>query len=124
MAVYNEGSKQTFVAGSDLSASQFLIVKLNASSQVILAAAATDVLLGVNLSKPKTNDSADVFVRSGCGSVKVICGGTVAVNDAVTANASGQAITTVTAGNQILGYAMEAGTVGQLIRVWVSSAKV
>jgi hypothetical protein len=124
MAHYTEGSHKGFIAGADLSSSQFLIVKLNGSNQIVLAAAATDISIGVLTDKPTLLRTGDVRLRTAAGTANVKIGGTVAVGDALTSNASGQAITTVTAGNQVLGYALEAGTVGQVIEFLPCVSKV
>lgn len=117
MAVYTEEGHITRLSGADLSAKQYFIVKLNSSRQVILTAAATDQLLGVvaNVPDAGTNAPVDVCVRNAEGTFKVQCGGTVAVGDRLTSDAAGKAITTVTAGNEVLGIAVEAGVAGQVI---------
>ena len=45
-------------AGADLSAAQYMFVKLNADNQVILCAAATDIPLGVLQNKPDASGKA------------------------------------------------------------------
>lgn len=122
MAVYTESSHVTRPAGADLSSSQYYIVKLQADStysprSVILASAATDVLMGVIANVPDSGAGSDVDVvtRNASGTFKVICGGTIAIGDALTSDANGKAITTTSSGNHVLGYAQEAGASGQII---------
>ncbi len=124
MAHYVEGSNKGFKAGADLSTNQYNIVKLNSSGNVILATAATDKIIGVLNDKPRANGTGDVRLRSAAGTLNVKLGGTVALGDAVTTNASSVGITTTTAGDQILGYALEAGVSGQIIELLPSTAKV
>jgi hypothetical protein len=125
MASFVEGSRKTHKAGVDLSTvGQYLAVKLSATGVVVLAAAPTDVVIGICMTKgAKLNDSVDVFMRSGGVTVKAQAGGTIAINDAVTSNASGQLITTTTAGNQIVGYAQEPAVAGQIFEIMPSLAK-
>lgn len=123
MSQFTNSSDKGFVGGASALADGS-IVKLSAG-KVVPAAAATDVLLGVVLNAALANAPVvDVRLRTASGTSKVKLGGTVAVNDAVTSNASGVAITTVTAGNQILGYALEAGVSGDYIEIMPSTAKV
>lgn len=121
MSQYNVSGDKGIVAGSDLAAGT--IVKKSGAT-VVAAAAATDVILGTLNSGVKSGQVADVRLRSAQGTLKVKLGGTVAINDAVTSNASGLGITTTTADNQILGYALEAGVSGDIIEVMPSTAKV
>jgi hypothetical protein len=121
MSHYVEGNLKTFTVGaSDIP--QGTLVKLS-SGKVVAAAAATDVIIGVVNSKAYANGVIDVYLRSAHGTASVLAGGTIAVNDAVTSNASGQGITTTTAGNQIVGYALEAATVGKFVEVLPVTAK-
>jgi hypothetical protein len=124
MAAFVEGSQKTHKAGVDFSTLQYVAVKLSAAGVVIPAAAATDVIIGISLTKCKINDSVAVFMRSGGVTVKALAGGTIALGDAVTSNAAGALITTTTAGNQIVGYAQEPATAGQIFEIMPSTAKV
>lgn len=120
MASYTSSSRRGFKAGADLSAAQFSAVKLDTNGNVILAVAATDQVIGVLENGPKANDTADVFLRSGNGSYKIKAGGTIAIGQKLTIDSSGRAIYvtgTPTAGNEIVGVALEAGVVGQIIEV-------
>lgn len=125
MAHYTEGGNKGFKAAADLSGHQFGIVKTDASGNLVKAAAATDVLLGTLVDKPTLNRTGDVRLRTAAGTlnVKVGAGGAIAKGDAVTSDANGLGVTTTTAGNQILGYALEAGAVGAIIEVLPTMAK-
>lgn len=123
MAKFIEGNHLSRIAGADLSAHQYKIVKLNSSDEVVAATAATDVILGVLDNTPADGESASVWLRSANGTFKVKLGGTVAIGDAVTSNGSSVGIATTTAGNQILGYAVQAGVSGDIIEVMPSTAK-
>lgn len=123
MSKFIEGNHFSAPAGADLRTFQYKAVKLNSSGQVVAATAATDVIIGVLDNTPNTGELASVWVRSSHGTFKIVLGGTVAVGDAVTANASSLGITTTTAGNQIIGYAVQAGVSGDIIEVMPTSAK-
>lgn len=124
MASMVEGSRKTHKAGVDFSTLQYVAVKLSAVGIVVPAAAATDTIIGVNMTKCKLNDSVDVFMRSGGVTCKGLSGGTINIGDAVTSNAAGALITTVTAGNQIVGYAQEPAVAGQVFELMTSTSKV
>jgi hypothetical protein len=78
-------------AGEDLSAAQFLFVKVNASSQIVKCTVSGESPDGVLQSKVASGQPADVD-RNGVSKVVAGPGGITAGND-VTTNASGQAIT-------------------------------
>jgi hypothetical protein len=124
MASFVEGSRKSHKAGVDFSNLQYVAVKLSAAGVVVPAAAATDVIIGISMTKCKQNDTVDVFMRSGGVTTKALAGGTIALNDAVTSNAAGALITTVVAGNQIVGYAQEPAVAGQIFELMTSTAKV
>ena len=63
--INNYSVRATFVAGADLSAAQYKFVKLNSSGQVILAAAATDVPIGVLQNNPASGAEASVTIVGG-----------------------------------------------------------
>ena len=90
------------------------IVKPGAAAMgVVVATAATDKLLGTSDELAHvTGEAVDVNV-SPIG--KVVLGGTVAVGDALTSNASGAAIATTTAGNRVIGFAEIPGVSGDVI---------
>ena len=115
MSQFTNGARKTFIAGADQSTKQYYIVKPGGTAgQVILSSAATDKLLGTLNNAPKSGELAEVVMRSGGSTHKVIYGGTVAVGDFLTSDANGKAITTVTGGNVILGMALEAGVLNDI----------
>lgn len=125
MSHYVTDGNKSYVCGSTaLTAGQ--IVKLGSGAdagKIVPAAAATDISIGVVNAAVKVGWQTDVRLRSCEGTLSVVAGGTIAVGDAVTSNASGAGITTTTAGNQILGYALEAGTTGSFVEVMPAVAK-
>lgn len=117
--VYDE----SFIDSSgDLQTKQFYIVKLDTATQggVLLAAAASDQIIGVLQNKPGTGSISGVnhaaVVRI-LGISKVIAGGTVAVGDWLTSDANGKAVATTTAGDYVIGRSLNAGSSGDIISV-------
>ncbi len=115
MAITNDGNVQIFEAGADLSAKQYFIVKLNSDLEVILADDAADVMVGVLQNAPEEGESAEVRVINANGIGKVEVGGTTAINDKLTTNSSGEAITTTTTTDRVIGICLEVGADGEVI---------
>ena len=93
MALQSNGIDISRVAGADLSASQYLAVKLNSSGQVVVAGAG-EAAIGILQNKPGAGQAATVRVG---GASKAKAGGTIAAGADVAANSSG-AIVVATAG--------------------------
>lgn len=114
--------KITLVAGADLSAAQFKFVKLNASGQAILCAAATDKPIGVLQNAPTSGQEAEVTV---IGGTKVVLGGSVTEGAAVGTNASGVGVA-LTVGTDttkyVVGQALTEGASGEVITVVINCA--
>lgn len=93
--------EKTFTTGaSSLATKKYYIVKQHTDGTLILSAAATDKHVGVVTNKPGIGEAAVVQFL---GTVKVVAGGTIGVGAWVTANSSGQAIATTTAGDVVIG---------------------
>jgi len=93
---------------------EFLIIKAGtAAGSCVVAAAATDKLLGTSDELPHvTGEVVDMAV----GPVPFVrLGGTVAAGDALTSDANGKAIATTTTGNRIIGFAEVAGVANDVI---------
>ncbi len=110
-----------FIAGGTIP--KFTIVKPHSTAgQVVAGAAATDKLIGVSGEiDAVANDPMDVHVN---GVRRVKYGGTVAVGDLLTSDASGNAVVTTTAGNRIVGIAMIAGVANDIGEVFLSVGSV
>lgn len=121
MSHFVESNHKTFTVGA-ANIPQGSAVKLVAGL-LVAATAGTDVIIGVVDTIGYIGNSVDVHLRSSAGTICVLAGGTIAVNDAVTATTAGAGLTTTTAGNQILGYALEAGVSGKFVELLPSSAK-
>lgn len=93
--------EKSFTTGSvSLATKQYYLMKQHTDGTLIIAAAATDAIVGVLQNKPVVGAAA--LVRIG-GTTKVIAGGAISVGAWVTSDASGKAIGTVTAGNVVIG---------------------
>lgn len=106
----------SLVAGADLSAKQFHVVKVNSSGQAV-AANATDVAqVGILQDKPISGVAGSVAVN---GVSKAAFGGTVASGAAVTSDANGK-IVAATTGKQIIGFALQGGVSGDIGSVLIA----
>lgn len=113
---YQPGDRYTAVAGADLTGKRYHIVKLNADGKVVLAAAATDAVLGVLDNEVKAGGVAEVVLANGQGTFKVKSAATAIAKDAfITTDANGQAVATTTDGNRVVGRAVRAGVAGEVI---------
>lgn len=94
----------------------------NANS-VIIANAQTTKTIGILLSEGKAGDAVNVLLAQ-YGTARAIYGGTVAIGDRLTPDASGRLITTVTAGDQVIATAKEAGAINEYHEVILDKFKV
>jgi len=124
MAEYTQSGRLTRKAAADLSALQYTCVKLDTNGNVVAATAATDKIIGILQNAPTANQFADVLLRNSAGTSKAKLGGTVAAGDYLTSNGSGALVTTVTAGNEIVGRAIKAGASGDVAEVIVNFDRV
>lgn len=124
MAEVTEGNYITMEAGADLSAKQYYLVKQHSTpGQAVLAAAATDAILGVLDEVPQgASGAVSIAHVSGSGVGKVRAGGNITIGQYLTATSNGKAVaaTQQTAGQQpttrVFGRALEAGEDGKVIR--------
>lgn len=108
----------TVVAGADLSSSQFKFVESNSSGTATVCNAAGEYVLGVLQNDPTSGQAATVATS---GISKVVLGGTVAINDQISTDASGRAIAATT-GHKIVGIARKGGSVGEIGSVFLRPA--
>ena len=113
MAVQESRETRTFIAGEDLSSSQFKFVTLESDGQVDLADSAGENCMGVVINDPASGGEATVVVS---GKTVVTAGGTIAAGAAIATDGSGDAVTAAST-NIIMGYALEAGVDGQVIAI-------
>lgn len=123
MTHYVEGGFKTFVAAADLGAN--ISVKLDSNGKIVAATAGTDVIIGTTVAAVTTGDSTAVRLRSAAGTTIVTASAAISRGAAVTATTGGKVVTTTTANDQIIGYALEAaGADGDLLEVLNSTGKV
>jgi hypothetical protein len=113
MAVMQSRDTRTFIAGEDLSSSQFKFVTLESDGKVDLADAAGENAIGVLINDPAADEAATVVVS---GKVMVTSGGTIAAGAQIQTDASGDALTAA-AGDVVLGYALESAVDGQVFAI-------
>jgi hypothetical protein len=109
--------QKNMTAGAAINA--YRIVKFSAAETVVLAAAATDNLVGVNTDvSPALNERCDIAFM---GIAFVEAGAAVAQGAMVTADAVGRGVAAAPAAgvnNRVIGYALEAASAaGDVIRV-------
>lgn len=114
MSQYNAGPEKGIRATANLD--EGLIVKLE-NGEAVVATAGTDVALGVTTTNVEAGQVASVRLRSAEGTSKVVLGGTVAAGAKVTAGAGGKAVATTTAGNEVVGIALESGVANDVIEI-------
>jgi len=111
--------EKSFVCGATtLIAKKNYIVKQHTDGTIILAAAATDSIVGVLMNKPAVGAAA--LVRIG-GTAKVIAGGAINPGAWVTSDGGGKAIATTTDKNVVLGKFLgtAAAAAGDIIEVQI-----
>ncbi|MFI8696757.1 capsid cement protein [Dietzia maris] len=111
---YQPGDRYTAVAGENLSGKRYHIVKLNSDGKVVLAAAATDAIIGVLDNEPKAGETAEVVTVNGQGTFRVKAAAIIAKDAFITSDANGQAVATTTAGNRVIGRAVRAFAAGEI----------
>lgn len=121
MSTYVEGGFKTYTAAEDIPA--FTIVKTNAAGQLENATAATDLSLGTIHAAVKAGRQIDVRLRNAAGTAQVKCAGVVAKDAPLTSDANGLAVAAAVAGNQVVGYALEAGVANKVIEFLPTTAK-
>jgi len=109
MSQWTEDNNKGYVA--NVAIGEGLACKLS-SGKIVIATAATDKIIGVTMGSYAAGETASVKLRSSNGTGKAKAGGTIAVGDFITATTDGSLIATVTAGNQIVGMAVEAAASG------------
>jgi len=108
---------KTFIAPAAI-AGRMLVTFGAADGKVAEASAVSDPLLGVaEQIGSRDNDRVDVIVA---GIAEVVAGGNITRGDSLTANASGQAITSVAGTDRIVGLALQSGVANDIIDVLIA----
>lgn len=106
----------SLVANGDLSAKQFCAVAVNSAGRAVVADA-EDQVIGIVQNNPAAGQAANVAYG---GVSKGKLGGTVAAGARVTANASGEIIAAASAGDSVVGVALNGGASGEIISILVN----
>jgi len=117
---------ETHVAGADLSAKQYYIVKLSTTDTIDVADSAA-VAYGVLQDKPKSGEQGNVAVCGAGGITRVVSDGSgtaIAVGDYIKSHTNGKAIKGATDKDRVIGRAREASSAdGTIIAVDLSFAR-
>src|SRR5690349_196842 len=110
---------RTFIAGADLSSSQYRLVKLDSTqNQVVVATAGTDNIIGYLQNAPKSGYEARVTLLNAQGTTQVVASAAISKGAFITATTGGKAIATTTSGDTVSGVAIDAAAAdGDLIEV-------
>jgi hypothetical protein len=90
MATQGQQTRESMVAGADLSAKQFTFVKMNTTNRTVVSAGNGDAAFGVLINDPESGQAATV-VTAGRVVVEVGTGGLTA-GDEVGVDANGEAV--------------------------------
>jgi hypothetical protein len=125
MSGMQTGRDRTFIAGADLSNSQYRFVKLDSTqNKVIVATAGTDNIIGVLLNAPKSGEEARVGLLNGNGTYQIVASTLISLGAVMTATTGGKAVTTSTTGHRVAGIALEAAAAdGDLIEIQPTNFK-
>ncbi len=121
--INNYSVRATFVAGADLSSKQYTFVKLNSSGEVVAAAAATDIPIGVLQNNPTSGTEASVTI---VGGTKIVAGAAIGEGALVGTSSTGKAVA-LTAGTDTTKYVVgtlltESGADGDIVSAVVNCA--
>ena len=121
--ISNYSVKVTLVAAADLSALQYTFVKLNSSGQVVAAAAATDIPIGVLQNAPTSGQEAEVLI---VGGTKLVAGAAISEGALVGTSSTGKAVALV-AGTDTTKYVVgtlltESGASGDVVTAVINCA--
>ena len=124
MAYYAGGDTISIPTDSDLSGSKYCCVRMS-SGKAVVAANATSPILGILTDNVEDGSTYTRAVSVGISGIRKAIVGAAGVtsNSAVTATASGHVIN-ATAGDHIVGHAMETGTSGQIVPVRVAPSEI
>ena len=110
---------KSYNAGGALLANS--IVKAGANDyDVLQGALATDKLIGVTTELAAVSGERTDVIHVGIADLKI--NGTVARGDALTSDATGLGVTTVTIGNRVIGVALISGVAGDIIPVLLGNS--
>lgn len=99
-------------------------VKTDSNGKFVAATAGTDLIVGVTPVATKVGYPVGVRLRNAEGTCKVVASAAIAKDAAVTATTGGKVVTTTTANDQVIGYALTAAAAdGDVIEVILTNTK-
>jgi hypothetical protein len=108
----------TLLAGADLSALQYTLVKIGAGGTVIACTALGETVFGVLQNKPTSGLVAEVMTL---GVTKIKANAAFALGAMLMTATTGKAATAATAGSAKIGWAMEAaGADGDIVTAYIT----
>lgn len=108
---------KSFIAPAAV-AGRTLVTFAAADGEVAEASAVSDPLLGIaEQIGSRDNDRVDVIVA---GIAEAVAGGNITRGDALTANASGQVVTSAAGTDRIIGLALQSGVANDIIDVLIA----
>lgn len=122
MSQFVKSFSKSLVSAADLSANAGYIAKLDTSGNVVLAAAATDNIVGVI--EDGAGASGTAVSYQFLGTAKVKAGGTISIGAWVTADSAGKGVATTTDKDVVIGRALEAAVSGDIIEVQLGIHKI
>lgn len=118
MASKNVSPFQSFVAGANLSATDYRFVKSHTTqNQVVASTADTDKILGIRQNSPASGEECRVQIM---GKAKITLGGTVTIGAWLTPSTAGSAIATTTDKKSVGAIALQAGDSGEVIECLIT----
>jgi hypothetical protein len=110
MATQGQQTRESMIAGADLSAKQFTFVKMNTTNRTVVSAGNGDAAFGVLINDPESGQAATV-VTAGRVVVEVGTGGLTA-GDEVGVDANGEAVSAA-ATDIIVGICVDGAAAGE-----------
>jgi hypothetical protein len=110
MATQGQQTRESMIAGADLSAKQFTFVKMNTNDRTVVSAGNGDAAFGVLINDPESGQAATV-VTAGRVVVEVGTGGLTAGNE-VGVDANGEAVSAA-ATDIIVGICVDGAAAGE-----------
>lgn len=104
MALMEQDSVRSFVAGADLRTKQFLFVKHHTTAGQVVVAGDGELAIGVLTNKPNTGEAAEVTMLDPGSKVKVIASAALSVGARISSDANGKAAASA-AGEYVCGVA-------------------
>jgi hypothetical protein len=122
MTSITEGPFKTFEAAGAIPVHR--VVKTDSNGKVVVAAAGTDLAIGVSPVAVASGYPVGVRMRNSGGTVKVVASAAIAKDAALAATTGGKVVTTTTANDQVVGYALQAAAAdGDVIEAVLTSTK-